>query len=86
MVNYFFVNKILNENIPYSERACITKISIQLKGIHISATPTEHIDIVSKPHIPFCSGNLKKKLNLRLYNGVAFNTLLPYTLTKHSSE
>lgn len=33
MVNYFFVNKISNENIPYSERACITKISIQLKGI-----------------------------------------------------
>lgn len=54
--------------------------------LNISATPTEHIDIVSKPHIPFCSGNLKKKLNLRLYNGVAFNTLLPYTLTKHSSE
>lgn len=54
--------------------------------LNISPTPTEHIDIVSKPHILFCSGNLKKKLNLRLYNGVAFNTLLPYTLTKHSSE
>lgn len=55
-------------------------------NLNISPTSTEHIDIVSKPHIPFCSGNLKKKLNLRLYNGVAFNTLLPYTLTKHSSE
>lgn len=71
-----------HENKYPAERNSKTKLNI-------SPTPTEHIDIVSKPHIPFCSGNLKnlkKKLNLRLYNGVAFNTLLPYTLTKHSSE
>lgn len=68
-----------HENKYPAERNSKTKLNI-------SPTPTEHIDIVSKPRIPFCSGNLKKKLNLRLYNGVAFNTLLPYTLTKHSSE
>lgn len=69
-----------HENKYPAERNSKTKLNI-------SPTPTEHIDIVSKPHITLCSGNyFKKKLNLRLYNGVAFNTLLPYTLTKHSSE
>lgn len=64
-----------HENKYPAERNSKTKLNI-------SATPTEHIDIVSKAHITLCSGNYF----LRLYNGVAFNTLLPYTLTKHSSE
>lgn len=69
-----------HENKYPAERNSKTKLNI-------SATPTEHIDIVSKAHITLCSGNyFFLKLNLRLYNGVAFNTLLPYTLTKHSSE
>lgn len=42
-----------HENKYPAERNSKTKLNI-------SPTPTEYIDIVSKPHIPFCSGNLKK--------------------------
>lgn len=48
-----------HENKYPAERNSKTKLNI-------SATPTEHIDIVSKPHIPFCSGNLKKKNKLAI--------------------
>lgn len=46
-----------HENKYPAERNSKTKLNI-------SATPTEHIDIVSKAHITLCSGNyfLKAKL------------------------
>lgn len=69
----------------YYENKYLVERNLKIK-LNILLILIEYIDIVFKFYIFFCFGNLKKKLNLWLYNGVVFNILLFYILIKYSFE